>query len=303
MTVSSNPAFCTRVGDGYDIDNNGLPTPNICGSNFEFDNAVIPSEVDLSHCLGNNALVQPATGILCQPRCQSQYETTIPLPGWKHYTTSFCGTGTQSVKVELKKYNKIECQRYCEALPDCFYFAEHEDGNACDIWRANRKCTTLEGFDSRFIQDSILWTYDGPTSLGFTFFCNKDGTWRTKEHSDPQSATDFFARQCKVAPTTIPSTSTTTIRVAKAEVDEQTFEVHPAILILSALGIIVVVVVIIVVVVIRTRKQPDEDEKPRRQTITASEKEVAEVMKSPQEKEKCSENLNVALDVVDDVPT
>jgi len=269
-----------------------------CGSEFEFGNDVIPSEVDLSHCLAND----PATGILCQPRCQSKYQTATPLPKWKDYKTSYCKPGTARVNVELKKMDHRECQRYCESLPDCFYFAEHTQGTACDIWRTNEKCQLLPGSNSQFQPNSIWWKYEGKTDLGFAFVCNGDGKWSANGYSDKDSATNFFAGQCELAPTT---TSTTTTPVVVAGEDTQEPEViHPVILFFGAVGIVAVLVVIIILL---TRKKEEEPKEPR-PTAEATPRELERIMSAPTPKaegetEDGKAGTDHAFDVVDDVPT
>lgn len=300
-TESSNPAVCTRVGSAYKINKQGVVEPQSCGFEFEFGNDVIPSEVDLTHCLGKD----PATGILCQPRCQSKYQTTTDLPEWKDHKNYFCNPGTASVNVvELKKNtDPRECQRYCESLPDCFYFAAHTEGTACDIWRNNKKCKLIPGSNSQFQPNSIWWKYEGKTDLGFAFVCNGDGKWSVNGYSDKDTATQFFAGQCKLAPTTTPTTTTPVVD-DKGDEGEPEGIIAPVLLFFGAVGIIAVLVVIIILL---TRKAKKE-EKERRPTLAATPKELENVMSAPtpkgeDEKEEEKTGTDHAFTAVDDVPT
>jgi len=273
--------------------------PQSCGSEFEFGNDVIPSEVDLSHCLASD----PATGILCQPRCKSKYQPITPLPEWKSYLTQYCKPGGASANVELKKMDPRECQQYCESLPDCFYFASHTKGTACDIWRTNEKCDLVQGSNSQFQPFSVWWKYEGKTDLGFAFVCNGDGKWRANGYSDKDNATKFFAGQCELAPTTTTTTTQTIAVVDETERVEET--VHPVILFFGAAGI---VAVLVVVVVLLTRKNKEEEAKAPRETVAATPRELDKVLSAPTPKAEGDEEegkagTDHAFNAVDDVPT
>jgi len=213
---------------------------------------------------------------------------------WKTFSTGYCGTDAQMENIEIEYKEgmpRANCRKYCELLPDCYFFVEYEEtGNrtSCSIWRANTRCTRLDGFRSGDQDEKNLvqkWhAYDGISDDGFQFMCDKDGVWNAEKLSDKESAIEFFERQCEQVTTTTTTTTTTSVEVVGMVVAETTASMDLVPIIAGSAGglvFLILVLTIVVVCVCRRRHSNMQREKPS----VMSDEEMNEVFKKTDDEE------------------
>ena len=311
--VSNKAAVCTKAPVGYTINEAAdQVTPNKCTGAFKFGDEVFPDELDITHCL-ENAIVQPVTGSLCQPLCKPDYKTVKPLPKWESYDSSYCGiVQNKDLKIDYKKsVNASTCRQYCELLPDCYFFVEYTEEGGCAIWHANKRCKVVSG-EPRGNEWASRWhAYDGISSDGFKFVCDKDGVWNAQKLTNKQSAVAFFQRQCEPKPITTTST-TTTQRLKLIEATEDPNPPQPlnlVMIIVIAVVVLAILVVVVIIVVVVIRRQGLE----RKETTVVSEEELSQVFEKTDDPEDgnnaekrkswMDSEVPVTFDGKDDLPT
>merc|ERR1711939_886525 len=309
MSSSSNPAECTTAHVGYAIVD-GVPEPNICSSNYEFEfgNDALPESLDIRHCL-EDAVVGAKTGVICQPKCKSpEYQTTRQLPQWRRYGSSFCDDSGQDGTRYENGQSAEQCKKFCESWEDCHFFGyitekvasadSNTDSNAdsntaCQFSLGKGKCDTpLYGVQAG-VEASQEWTwyaYDGASVDGFEFICEQNGKWGAKpvtgqQLPDKTTAFDFFNRQCEDAttPTTTPSLRTSSSPEPRVHTTEdpnkqanQQANQRAMTIAITVAVVVVVGVVVTVAAVVLTRQPGNADVKPRKATSAAEFKETAE---------------------------
>jgi len=292
-TIQDKPAVCTKVPEGYNIDEAGLPAPNKCspisGSfEYEFGNDILPASLDLSHCL-QDAVVAPTTGILCQPKCTPQYQNTIPLPKWNFFKLKFCDIRAQSRLSYKNDQNASECKKYCESWPDCYFFGYGTERGLCQFARNNLPCDPP--LDGRQGGEVFWWyTYGGMSDAGFEFICRPDGKWGATRVQNKSSAQEYFDGQCEetTTSTTITTTAATTPvpTTAPEETNTQDPNTNPMIIGIAAGAgaLVLIVIVVVIAVVVLNKKEGEDDEednnKPRLRNFSVVEKQEVEDLKT-----------------------